>query len=273
MKLILSRKGFDSSNGGGPSPIIDGRLVPLPIPGGYRSKTRYLDIGFGPIVERVTSGRIQGRYHCHYDPMFEDGRCAFGQVNASQSHLDNQKVGVGDLFLFWGLYQPFPRLGGKRAGMHHRIFGCLQVEDVRPLGAIPGPEDQPDGFTHRHPHTLGTWGPNNTLYLGSGHITSAATDELRLTAPGEKRPSAWKVPRFLREVRMTYHDDPKRWRACRDDPKSCHVLAVPRGQEFVCDLGRLDARQRQAARQWIERICAAVQLPQHGSASTTARAA
>lgn len=33
MKLILSRKGFDSGYGGMPSPILpDGRLVPLPIP-------------------------------------------------------------------------------------------------------------------------------------------------------------------------------------------------------------------------------------------------
>jgi Nucleotide modification associated domain 3 len=33
MKLILSRKGFDSSHGGGPSPIRpDGRLLSFPIP-------------------------------------------------------------------------------------------------------------------------------------------------------------------------------------------------------------------------------------------------
>jgi hypothetical protein len=33
MKLILSRKGFDSSTGGIPSPIFpDGRMVSLPIP-------------------------------------------------------------------------------------------------------------------------------------------------------------------------------------------------------------------------------------------------
>lgn len=33
MKIILSRKGFDSENGGYPSPIMpDGRLISLPIP-------------------------------------------------------------------------------------------------------------------------------------------------------------------------------------------------------------------------------------------------
>lgn len=33
MKIILSRKGFDSSNGGQPNPIMpDGTLLSLPIP-------------------------------------------------------------------------------------------------------------------------------------------------------------------------------------------------------------------------------------------------
>ena len=33
MKIILSRKGFDSSNGGCPSPIMpDGTLLSMPIP-------------------------------------------------------------------------------------------------------------------------------------------------------------------------------------------------------------------------------------------------
>ena len=33
MRIILSRKGFDSANGGYPSPIMpDGRMVSLPIP-------------------------------------------------------------------------------------------------------------------------------------------------------------------------------------------------------------------------------------------------
>lgn len=36
MKIILSRKGFDSSNGGIPSPILpDGTLLSIPIPGKF----------------------------------------------------------------------------------------------------------------------------------------------------------------------------------------------------------------------------------------------
>ena len=37
MKIILSRKGFDSSNGGCPSPILpDGTLLSMPIPSNDR---------------------------------------------------------------------------------------------------------------------------------------------------------------------------------------------------------------------------------------------
>ena len=47
MKLILSRKGFDSSSGGYPSPIFpDDTLCSLPIPDCY-SKIKYSDIRHG----------------------------------------------------------------------------------------------------------------------------------------------------------------------------------------------------------------------------------
>ena len=50
MRVILSRKGFDSGAGGVPSPIIDGRPVSMPIP--------QEDLGVGDVVERITRGRL-----------------------------------------------------------------------------------------------------------------------------------------------------------------------------------------------------------------------
>ena len=46
MRLIFSRKGFDTSNGGGPSPImLDGRMLTLPIPEGIGAEgVRYADL-------------------------------------------------------------------------------------------------------------------------------------------------------------------------------------------------------------------------------------
>ena len=104
MKLVFSRKGFDSASGGFPSPIVDGVPVSLPIPAKERSHTTYADLGLGTLVEHVTGRRLTGANLCHCDPMFENGRCAFGQIAAAQSHLANNGVSVGDVFLFFGLF-------------------------------------------------------------------------------------------------------------------------------------------------------------------------
>ena len=47
MKIILSRKGFDSSWGGCPSPVLpDGTMLSMPIPTNEDNRLRYEDIRF-----------------------------------------------------------------------------------------------------------------------------------------------------------------------------------------------------------------------------------
>lgn len=204
MKVILSRKGFDSSAGGAPSPIVEGRPVSLPIPATDRSLTRYADIGLAETVTAATHGRITGRDLCHHDPFFRDGRCAFGQTGAAQGHLRNQGVGPGDLFLFFGLFAE-PTTGER----HHRVFAFLEVAETRTLGTTPK-SDCPIGGDRPHPHTLGTWDGNNTLYLGRGAVAQSADPGLRLTAPGGPL-SLWQVPPVLETCGLTYHGRPDRW--------------------------------------------------------------
>jgi putative DNA base modification enzyme with NMAD domain len=243
MKIIFSRKGFDSGTGGAPSPIIDRRPISLPIPTRHRSETTYADLGLSEIVEAVTKGRIAGTSLCHNDPMFENNRCAFGQTGAAQAHLANNAVGVGDVFLFFGL---FAHPDGR--DRHHRLFGYLQVEEVIPLGRHPVEDDQPPGFLRRHPHTLGEWNPNNTLYLGQGQVTRAAHDDLSLSRPGSAV-SRWRVPSWLREVGLTYHARADRW-------EGADTLSVAaRGQEFVSDVG-----DRQDAHRWLEDMLSALRF-------------
>ena len=73
MKLILSRKGFDSSAGGGPSPILpNGRMVSLPIPDKH-SPILYADVmwdegSISSLVSDLTHGRIPPSYRAHLDP-------------------------------------------------------------------------------------------------------------------------------------------------------------------------------------------------------------
>lgn len=237
MKIIFSRKGFDSGSGGAPSPIIAGKPVSLPIPTQHRSETTYADLGLGEMVHAASKGRLSGASLCHHDPMFEAGRCAFGQTKAAQAHLANNSVGVGDVFLFFGL---FADTAGR--DRHHRLFGYLQVAQALALGAQPSAEDQPAGFTRRHPHTIGEWNNNNTLYLGPGQTTEVAHAALRLSIPGSPV-SRWRIPPWLREVGLTYHDRADRW----EGEEVLNVAA--RGQEFISDIG-----ERADARDWLDSI-------------------
>lgn len=241
MKIVFSRKGFDSAAGGAPSPIIGGRPISLPIPTRRRSLTTYGALGLGKYVEQVTKGRLTRASLCHCDPMFERGRCAFGQTGAAQTHLSNHRVGVGDVFLFFGL---FADEGGK--DRHHRIFGYLQVESVERIGASPGAASQPAGFSHRHPHTIGEWNPNNTIYLGHGDVAATATEPLRLSRQGEQI-TQWHVPSWLRKAGLTYHSNPDRWKG------TDALTVVGRGQEFVADITTIPE-----ATKWLARIRAAI---------------
>jgi hypothetical protein len=224
MRIVFSRKGFDSGAGGFPSPIFDGVPVSLPIPTQRRSVTTYDDLRLGDIVKRVTKGRLTGASLCHYDPMFECGRCAFGQTGAAQAHLQNNGISIGDVFLFFGLFSE-----PDRSDRHHRIFGYLHVEKIYALGAAPGETWRPDGFTVRHPHTIGAWNPNNCLYVGAGRAATHASDRLRLSRTGEAV-SRWRVPAWLHSAGLTYHGRSDRWKG--DE----FLNVVGRGQEFVSDI-------------------------------------
>ncbi|MED5207329.1 MAG: hypothetical protein VX465_11920, partial [Pseudomonadota bacterium] len=125
MRIIFSRKGFDSASGGGPSPIVAGRPVSLPIPAGEASHTTYGDLGLGDHAAHASRGKLGAEDLCHHDPMFTgDGVCLFGQCGAAQTHLANQGVGEGDVFLFFGLFR---EAGGEP---HHRIYGWCEIAEI-----------------------------------------------------------------------------------------------------------------------------------------------
>jgi len=236
MRIVLSRKGFDSSAGGRPSPIVGGRPVSLPIPTSRRSRTTYADLGLAELVQGVTRQRIRGDSLCHDDPMFANGRCWFGQCGAAQGHLRRHNVGIGDVFLFFGLFAD--ATGGVR---HHRIFGYMKVACAGPPDAVRG---HPDWIEppRPHPHFDGEWNANNTLYHGPAAVARKATPTLRLTAEGGPV-NLWNVPPWLRRFGLTYHDQAARW--IGDD----QLHSAKRGQEFVCDIG--DSREASA---WLTGI-------------------
>lgn len=240
MKVILSRKGFDSAAGRAPSPIIAGRPVSMPIPASKNSVTTYADLGLGEAVTRITRGRMSGKDLCHHDPMFVGAECIFGQTGAAQSHLARNGIGPGDLFLFFGLFAD-----EVTAERHHRFFGYLKVRTCTEVGKL-GEAERENLRSLGHPHVMGTWSGNDMIYRGEGMAASRARDDLRLTRPGGPL-SQWLVPDWLRCLGLTYHGRESRWAIPGE------LSAVARGQEFVCDIG-----EDPDARNWADALVQAI---------------
>lgn len=241
MKIVFSRKGFDSTYGGAPSPIVEGRPVSLPIPASRGESTTYGALGLDGLVAQATRGRMSGRDRCHDDPMFGNGLCWLGQVNQAQGHLGNQGVGKGDVFLFFGLFGD-PETGER----HHRIFGWMRVSCHGPPDLVrtwPGWREPP----RPHPHFHGEWGKSNTIYHGVGRCAATASGQLRLTRPGGPL-NRWIVPPWLGRHGLSYHARPRRWIG------DSELDSVRRGQEFVCDIG-----EDSAPRRWLEQVIAEIE--------------
>ncbi|MHA7819989.1 MAG: Nmad3 family putative nucleotide modification protein [Erythrobacter sp.] len=234
MRIVFSRKGFDSSSGGGPSPIVDGRPLSLPIPAGAASATTYGALGLGEHAAKASRGKLGAGDLCHHDPMFrEDGTCIFGQHSAAQTHLEGQGVGIGDVFLFFGLFAE-----EATGEAHHRIFGYLRVEEiVRLADGVPR-----ELIDLAHPHAFALHGRNDVIWRGEGRQAARASQTLRLTVP-EGPPSLWRRPEWLRRGGLSYHDRADRW------IRGGRLRSVARGQEFVADIGR-----RKAPREWLEAV-------------------
>lgn len=282
MKIILSRKGFDQSDGGIPSPIFpDGTLLSLPVQDDWgpvrydqiRVQAEGRDLTAGKVLSDLSEGTretYRGNEGVHLDPDLRASalrRCAgwrplFGPGSKVQGHLDENGVKKGDLFLFFGWFRQIEWSHGKlsykpNARDLHVIFGWLKVGEVWPVGqgnvALPA-------WAQYHPHAAYNYGPSNTIYaavdgLGGGGAFPSFLNQLQLTAPDASTRSVWRLPLwFYRDNRpqLTCHPQRQlangrmRWEA-RDD--HVRLTSVGRGQEFV-----LDTDYYPEARLWAEDI-------------------
>ena len=137
---------MDSAAGGLASPILNGSLVPLPIPVSGASQITYGDLVargvlLGKVVEDLTDGRLRRDQQVHFDPDLRRStyprkpgwRPIFGQGQpGAQGHLQKCGVTVGDLFLFFGRFcEAELRDGSYRykrgAPIVHVIYGWNQA--------------------------------------------------------------------------------------------------------------------------------------------------
>lgn len=277
MRIIFSRKGFDSSSGGCPSPVLpDGRLLSLPIPD-VRSKIRYRDLqieGINPgrLVSQLTRSKVNSSSGAHLDPDLLNGhlprlagwRPLLGQTGSAQGHLSKQGIQPGDLFLFFGLFREaeiYQRrwrfIPGTSA--RHLLWGWLQIDEIVHVDSLT-PGEQP--WLNYHPHLHGEPDSNNTLYLarqslslpGLNHIAGSGVFEqfdprLQLTQPGSDKPSVWQLPSWFYPADrqpLSYHHRAERWQI---NPSHCLLQAVARGQEFV-----LQADHYPQSAEWVAQL-------------------
>jgi hypothetical protein len=268
MKLILSRKGFDSQYGAGDSPILpDGRLLSLPIPSADAMAYRTVRSGYGRNTLASIITQLYGPDKlrrigetCHLDPDIAaiarrrpaPWRGVLGQMGAAQGHLAKQGVGVGDLFLFFGrfratLVRHAQLRFAPRSLPSHMVFGYLEVgEMLNPGSGAPLPR-----WLHYHPHVQARRrvGANNTLYLAADKLSLDPRlpgwgclswhAGLQLTTPGSRRISQWSLPREeFGAADISYHS-PRSWQGDT-------FRAAARGQEFVVEAD--NAIQRWALR-------------------------
>ena len=76
-RIILSRKGFDSSSGGVASPIFsDGRICSLPIPFSGPTPDKFQDVSVNGIrcidALKESNAKSKPDDNCHYDPNLDN---------------------------------------------------------------------------------------------------------------------------------------------------------------------------------------------------------
>lgn len=248
MKVILSRKGFDSQYGKMSSPILpDGTLLSLPIPSKIDIENKFKDIyhenkSYYDIIHSLNSkSKIKDEFYCHLDP---DIRAAakerlsgwtpvFGQEKLALKHLQNQGVGIGDLFLFFGWFKQTEYTDGqliykKDAPDWHVIYGYFQIgKIVDHVCDIPM-------WLQNHPHVKPErWKNPNVIFIASSQLSLCPelpgagclqfSDKLILTKEGCSR-RIWNLPDFFRKIPISYNANS--W-------QENSFVSAAKGQEFV----------------------------------------
>lgn len=187
-KIILSRKGFDSSSGGIASPVIDDKFFSLPIPeGGSGLSFDKLKVFGGnySVLQLIRDlGSKKEFTECHMDPNLcpelygldeTDGWSpAFGQEGGALTHLlTTNNVQPHAVFLFFGRFREAKLHQGKYEFCDkpdfHAIYGFMEVGEILLINkdkkCILTQDQQKKYGNHPHVTNTVTNRENSTLFI------------------------------------------------------------------------------------------------------------
>jgi hypothetical protein len=185
MRIILSRKGFDSASGGILSPIFnDKTMISFPIPSDDEDK--FEDLVFGELSYSTILNDLnyKGKNTCHVDPDLTLGRRKksienwypiFGQSKSAASYL-LKNVEIGDIFLFFGNYHFVEKINEIFKYVHHSddfykdndlqvIWGYMEVGEI-----VTKREEQEKYSWHPHSHESLENKPN-AMFIGAEKLS------------------------------------------------------------------------------------------------------
>ena len=258
MKIILSRKGIDSSFGKVSNLIVnDTDFLMFPIPD-IQDKATYKDIkAYDAIWEKLYKNpkyyeELSPDKHCHIDPNIQNFLNepnflgSLGQVDGAQTQLEGQdiskdKIKEGIIFIFWGLFSKANENNtefefSNHFKNRHVIFGYLEVGDIIHTNGLTSKARNEYEIKYpwltSHPH----WNNekykdrvNNTIYIAkeNGYGLFKFNEKLILSAPHSCACSNWTV-KELANCEFTNYKD----LVFNDDGE---IIMPSRGQEFVLD--------------------------------------
>ena len=257
MKVILSRKGFEPTHGGIPSPIMpDGTLLllPKPVEDGtihYQELTyqgqSYYDIAVS-LDENLQETLKNASCHtgCFINPASHvpplEWYPAYIHNGPLESHLSRQNVSVGDIFLFYGWF---------RQTEYDNTYRLRFVPDAPELNIVfayfqIGAIIKDNSFFSNHYNwqlntlTNKRFVISSTIYLPTKKLSYnnhqpgcdilSYSSKLILTKPGYHY-NQWQLPDFLcsPDVTITYHNNRNNGFLSGKD----YFKASPISEEFV----------------------------------------
>lgn len=259
MKIIFSRKGFDSTAGGFPSIIFPNReMYSIPIPSKF-DRDSYSEIVYKydnyPIQkilnditnQKINSGKLRScnyfdkKFNLHSDPKFFKDFFVLGQAGSALGHLNNSNIMKGDIFLFYGWFKEVDLVSEiwkykNNSNDMHIIWAYLIIDEILDLNCEETKEmikiKYP--FLEKHPHYF-YQEKNNKIFLAKkGNFKKFNYHQKLVLTRNNYNRSIWSLPYFFNHPEAFSYLQKRNFNII--DESNIEIVHKGYGQEFVLDL-------------------------------------